>query len=583
MNKHCVRNIAALALMTLLVGCTAPMGPLVNIIEEDQGSTSRVTVSVSLGIATIQTIVPTFPSDQIASYVVSFAGPAPVSPVVVDAPDSQADIELQYGTWDISVSAYDASDIRLAYGTTTATIEAPISEISVQIGPSQSGSGSVLVQVEWPPTQPVDTVIADVVDEIIGIDFIVNQETRKASWYEPVMGSGDDHILKLGIKNAAGEYILGPITEVLHFWDNILTEKSYIFTEADFQDQTPPGDVSNLTATAGIEQAELSWTSPADDDLHHVEVTCAPQDGPSQPMYVYANSCTITELSNGPDYSFTVKSVDRVGNVSDPGASTNVTVISPPILSSGESVEEYIESEGNKDWYKICLTAGNLAVVEFQQPAPTTSLYPYVYFIAPDGATAIEYANFSNSSSGSGIDGGLDVQQIAETGWYYLRVQDSSTRYDPTTPYTLTVTEMSDPDPRDPDNNTTTGAYAMTSGTPVTDGYLASDSDIDWYAIQLTAGNIVEVRYQQGTPTMALYPEVSLFTPDGSTLVEYSYLTNSTSGSGVDFALDVQTATETGWYLIRVRDYYWFNEDDDERDAKYDYTTPYTLTVNVSG
>jgi hypothetical protein len=84
-------------------------------------------------------------------------------------------------------------------------------------------------------------------------------------------------------------------------------------------DNTPPSEVTGLTATSGDRQVTLSWTDPADADLGHIEISW---DGdnyltvPKSSAENRANSTAITGLSNGAQYRFYLYTVDTWGNYS---------------------------------------------------------------------------------------------------------------------------------------------------------------------------------------------------------------------------------------------------------------------------
>jgi len=81
-------------------------------------------------------------------------------------------------------------------------------------------------------------------------------------------------------------------------------------------DTTPPGEVTSLTATAGVQQVVLTWHDPGDADFSKVQVTWTP--GGSTPVEVGKGTQTSTcsGLTGGQSYTFTVKTVDNAGNVS---------------------------------------------------------------------------------------------------------------------------------------------------------------------------------------------------------------------------------------------------------------------------
>jgi hypothetical protein len=87
---------------------------------------------------------------------------------------------------------------------------------------------------------------------------------------------------------------------------------------------TPPGEVTNFTATPGERSITFTWTNPADEDF---ECTRIMSDGffnhgiPGGP----GENCsyTMTHLSESTTYTITVKTEDTLGNLSNgiPGGS----------------------------------------------------------------------------------------------------------------------------------------------------------------------------------------------------------------------------------------------------------------------
>jgi uncharacterized repeat protein (TIGR02543 family) len=85
-------------------------------------------------------------------------------------------------------------------------------------------------------------------------------------------------------------------------------------------DTTPPGEVSSLNAAPGNEKITLSWNEPEDSDYAGASI----YNGSTLLYKVKKNttSVIITDLSNGTEYTFTVKTYDTSGNES---AGTTVT------------------------------------------------------------------------------------------------------------------------------------------------------------------------------------------------------------------------------------------------------------------
>ena len=105
------------------------------------------------------------------------------------------------------------------------------------------------------------------------------------------------------------------------------------------EDTTPPAEVTELKAVAGVGKVSLSWTNPNDEDLYQVKITAASEEGaiPS-PIYKVvssgqADTATISELSAGKEYTFTVKTLDKKGNESAGTKTEGITPLSGVTMS----------------------------------------------------------------------------------------------------------------------------------------------------------------------------------------------------------------------------------------------------------
>jgi surface protein len=82
----------------------------------------------------------------------------------------------------------------------------------------------------------------------------------------------------------------------------------------DGGDTTPPGEVTGLYTTPGDGQMALNWTDPTDTDFASVEITWEPGGSDPQAVPAGTQTYTATGLTNGTDYTFTVRTVDESGN-----------------------------------------------------------------------------------------------------------------------------------------------------------------------------------------------------------------------------------------------------------------------------
>ena len=109
-------------------------------------------------------------------------------------------------------------------------------------------------------------------------------------------------------------------------------EIKYEFVEKE-GDTLVPADVTELTATNKDASVLLTWTDATDEDIYGYEVTwnnnapinrSAAMESNSMMVAPGANGCYISNLTNGTEYAFTVKSVDTSGNKSD-GVTKTIT------------------------------------------------------------------------------------------------------------------------------------------------------------------------------------------------------------------------------------------------------------------
>jgi uncharacterized protein len=84
----------------------------------------------------------------------------------------------------------------------------------------------------------------------------------------------------------------------------------------DKTESVPPAEVTHLNANSGDKQIILNWIDPADNDFSKVKITYTPGGNTAIEVEKGAQTATITGLSNGTGYSFTIKTVDANHNES---------------------------------------------------------------------------------------------------------------------------------------------------------------------------------------------------------------------------------------------------------------------------
>lgn len=124
-------------------------------------------------------------------------------------------------------------------------------------------------------------------------------------------------------------------------------------TVADPSDKTAPADVTELTATNKDASVLLTWTDATDKDIYGYEVTwkatvesrAAVMEANSMMVAPGLEGCFISNLTNGTEYTFTVKTVDTSLNKSSGVAAT----ITPKAIVAPVSLVPSTTEKTNQD------------------------------------------------------------------------------------------------------------------------------------------------------------------------------------------------------------------------------------------
>jgi len=210
-----------------------------------------------------------------------------------------------------------------------------------------------------------------------------------------------------------------------------------------------------------------------------------------------------------------------IGEIVDPDTyEPNDSQATAKPLQAG--VPGFISFLGDRDWYAVAVTQpGSILSLTLTTTAAGPVDLRYTLY-RPDGTTVI-----NSGLDGNGMDGPTrleDVLPVAEVGTYYLVVSDD--RDDDASievGYALALALEVDPDPRDrTERNDDFGhAVPITSGSPVTQGFLATRADEDWYRIEApgvsdTAPALIEVELVFD-PASPVDPAVDLIVGDPRT------------------------------------------------------------------
>lgn len=183
----------------------------------------------------------------------------------------------------------------------------------------------------------------------------------------------------------------------------------------------------------------------------------------------------------------------------------------------------YLSYLGDEDWYKIeGAQAGQLVIIDLATEAAAAPDLRYTLYM-PDKTTPVNAGDDFN-----GMDGPTalhDVLPLAQNGTYYLQVVDlDGDDSDLEVGYTLQVSKRNDPDSRDETDTPNNGwdrATGITSGQVISNAYLATRGDEDWYkivepGITDTAPAVIEVELEMNSSS-PVDPAIDLIVADPRT------------------------------------------------------------------
>ena len=263
----------------------------------------------------------------------------------------------------------------------------------------------------------------------------------------------------------------------------------------------------------------------------------------------------------------------------DPNEPNDVIAQSTPI-TPGTPVSGTIGFDRDVDWFSVTAPANRL--IEVQMVAPGTRAVRFVWELwSPTGDVRIARSREPEAD----VPWPVEVRAVQnQPGAYLIAVRDDpddGDHADLTRVYELTVRLIEEPDPQDRarPNDTATTASALTPGVPA-NGYIASSSDFDYYAVQVAAApQLIRARATMSGPS-AVDLSMSVLAPDGETLIcdardgdlcrGFRFLVD---GSGQTADLETaHLAIEPGTYYVRVRD---------QQDDDFDLMSAYTVQVDL--
>jgi titin len=236
---------------------------------------------------------------------------------------------------------------------------------------------------------------------------------------------------------------------------------------------TVPGVPTGLTATAGNAQVTLNWVAPASDGGSAIDYYIIYQNGVALPTHATGLTTTITGLTNGQSYSFTVAAHNAIGPsvqtgaqastpYTVPNAPTGLTAVAgnaqvtlnwvAPVFNGGSAIDYYVIYQNaialpshptglttvitgltNGQSYSFTVAAHNLAGAGAQTGVTVST--PFTVPNAPTGLTAVPgntqvTLNWTAAfNGGSAITGYKLYRAATETGTYTEIALPTGTTY----------------------------------------------------------------------------------------------------------------------------------------------------------
>jgi hypothetical protein len=223
------------------------------------------TLDLAIGLADIEgTILPVVNVD---SYRISFEGPVSKSAVLTSQPSSTIDLDV--GTWDISVEGKDGGGNTIAVGAANGVVVlgGQTAPVSIELSPLDTGSGTIDVTVTWPGTvDPVigvcevtldgDAVPPGTVTFTPGGTMVRYVEEKSAGTYQ------------LGISLESGAALRASVLCGVLVSGSLTSSATIDLNEGDFT--WSPDAPGGLSVADGPSRLDLQWVDNADSETDYV-------------------------------------------------------------------------------------------------------------------------------------------------------------------------------------------------------------------------------------------------------------------------------------------------------------------------
>ena len=243
-------------------------------------------------------------------------------------------------TWQRLTNTGSSADVELWLGTVTSTGPASIS-LTYSSASVASHYVDLDVQEYTNGTGPLTTWSSDVVGS-------TNNSSSTTSVVFPTLTPSATHELYVGfgsLDNSGSAGSSSGFTYLTNSWGNLYIydpDVSSVVSPTGVQSPAGVFDaVGALLIASGVSQAMVSWTAPASNggstitgySVSATDTTTRANGGETCATTV-ALDCTVTGLTNGDSYTFTVVATNAVGNSAPSPASNAVTIGSPASVPS---------------------------------------------------------------------------------------------------------------------------------------------------------------------------------------------------------------------------------------------------------
>ena len=227
-------------------------------------------------------------------------------------------------------------------------------------------------------------------------------------------------------------------------------------------------------------------------------------------------------------------SVDAGGTVATDTIGSSIYDTNLGSITAGSLVDGAIETSYDYDWYEITLSADTV----YDMSVSSATAYPWLEIMDSSGYYVWEGVNYTwDATTGDGIS-----FTPTTGGTYYLQVSDWEVG-----DYQLSVSAGTAV-AQDAVGSSTADHATITDNGVAVAGAIETSYDNDWYAIELTAGNV----YDMSASSTTGYPWLEIMDSNGYYVWEgVNYTWDATTGAdGISF-----TPSTTNTYYIQVTDY----------------------------